>query len=498
MILETERILFFDDAWVESVENMSFTLNAPTKCGPIAVTEKEWEIQPGGGVRAYCVVPWRGGYRFYYSVTLGDGGYCLALLESDDGVSWSRPDLGVVRYGGETANNLVDVGNHWIKGLTVFVDSEAPEEHRFKLLGHNPKEGMFLLTSPDGLTFSRQKECLLPFNADSMVSAFYDPAVDRYRVYLRAWDRTRPIYNVPGSRVVAITEVQSLFEPFPLRPDPPDPWPQRPPRRMFGDELASPMRRLNREIEPYVLWCDEADPDKADIYQSAALHYAPGVYLAFPTLYFHYPPPPNGFINDGVLDLHFASSRDGITWNRKYREPYVGLDLPDGWCTKALHMLNGAATDRYRIHQYVIGSRRTHGEGRTKLDPPPDTKPRTPGSPIAHRIEQRLDGFVSLDSAYTGGTLVTAPFEIGSETLRVNIDTSASGYAHAALLDESGAPIPGYEIEASRRIQANDVRCELHWNGRPDVSALRGRKVRLMMRSRATKLYAVYYRDAEN
>ena len=494
MIFEKERVLFLDDQWVESSENVTSKLNLPVKRGPIACTEQKWELQPLGGVRGYGVVKWRDRYRFYYSVHAGPELYCLAFLESDDGVEWSRPELDVVSFQGSTKNNLVDVGNHWVKGLTIFVDPIGSDEHRFKLLGHNPREGLFLLTSPDGLRFTRQNECIAPFNTDSLVSAFYDPSVACYRVYLRAWDRTRPIDKIPGSRVVALAEIDTPFDPIPLKVNPPDPWPQKPKKRMFGDVYASPMRRLNREIEPYVLFCDETDPEKSDIYQSAALHYCPKTYLAFPTLYCHYPPPPEGFINDGVLDIQFASSRDGVVWNREHRGPYVRHDQPDGNCTKFLHMLNGVAIRNHSISQYHVGSRRSHGQGRTELDPKPDPTPPTVGAPIAYRLEQRLDGFISLDSAHSGGTVVTKAFELDCSKLQVNIDTSASGSARAGLLDESGVSIEGFGITESDKIQSNDTAYTLSWNGNSEVSRLLGRKVKLILESRATKLYAVYHR----
>lgn len=493
MLFRNERILFYDQENIERSEHVTPQLNPPVKRGSIARTEAEWELQPGG-VRGYGVVRWKDTYRFYYSAHADKYLYCLAFFESDDGVHWNRPELDAVSFRGSKKNNLVDVDNHWVKGLTVFVDPTAPDEHRFKLLGHNPREGLFLLSSPDGVRFTRQNECIAPFNTDSLVSAFFDPSVGRYRVYLRAWDRTRPIDKIPGSRVVALAEVDSLFDAIPLRQNPPDPWPQKPLKRMFGDVYASPMRRLNREIEPYVLSCDETDPEKADIYQSAAVHYCPGSYLAFPTLYYHYPPPPEGFINDGVLDLQFASSRDGVVWNRSNRGPYVRHDLPDGECTKFLHMLNGMVADEYRISQYYVGSTRTHGQGRTELDPKPDPKSPTPGASIAYRLEQRLDGFISLDSEYSGGKVVTRAFELACDELRINIDTSASGYARAGLLDESGASISGHQIADSDRIQTNDTRHILSWNGKSDIQSLRGRRVKLIIESRATKLFAVYHR----
>jgi hypothetical protein len=250
------------------------------------------------------------------------------------------------------------------------------------------------------------------------------------------------------------------------------------------------MRRVNKEL-PSVISPDDLDPPEADIYQAAAVQYLPDAYLAFPSLYYHHPWYPEGFINDGYLDLQFASSRDGVEWRRDFRGSYVRLDLPDGPCTKMMHMLVGTIPHGDRLSQYYVGGRRSHGEGRTP-DARPERQPPKIGDPIAFRLEQRIDGFVSADSGYTGGTLVTRPFLLESPNLRLNIDTSASGVAHAALLDEDGAEIPGFGVEDSDRIQGNDTQYVLTWRKESDLSTLRGKKVRLLLQSRSTKLFAIY------
>ncbi|MEO0248953.1 MAG: hypothetical protein ABIN58_05295, partial [candidate division WOR-3 bacterium] len=52
--------------------------------------------------------------------------------------------------------------------------------------------------------------------------------------------------------------------------------------------IIQPLAGINREL-PKVLGMDELDPPEADLYQAAVAHYAPDAYLAFPTLYYHYP-----------------------------------------------------------------------------------------------------------------------------------------------------------------------------------------------------------------
>lgn len=487
MVFDDSRLLFFDRRHIESAENVTLTLNPPRKMGPCLAVERDWEIK---GVRAYCIVqsPSKHEYRLYYKVEVEDR-MCLAFAVSTDGITWDRPDLGVVEFGGSTANNLVDIDGQRPNEVCIFVDPTGPDEHRYKLVCHSPEiGGMFLLTSPDGLRFRRAEGFLLRFITDNNNSSFYDPRIGRYVIYLRGWDRSRPIPPIEGTRSILRAETDDLFKPIPIDENAPEQWHLQP---KWTDIHDGGLRRMNREL-PTAMRCDDLDPPEAGLYQAAAVQYLPEAYLAFPSLYYSFPWPPAGaFINDGLLDLQFASSRDGIQWQRDFRGSYVRLDLPDGPCTKMMHMLTGMIPHGYHISQYYVGGRRSHGEGRTSKDVKVHS-PATAGNPIAHRLEQRLDGFVSADSAYTGGRLVTAPFELLSPELRLNIDTSASGVARAALLDEEGKVIPGCSLEDCDRIQGNDTAYVVSWSGRSDLSQHLGRRLKLRLESRSAKLFAVY------
>jgi len=466
------------------MEDVGLTMNPPIKRGVCLQVEKEWEL---GGARPLCIVEWQGVYRFYYKIDLGNR-TTLAFVTSTDGITWERPELGVVRFKGSTRNNLVDIGDQHPNEVCVFTDPTGPDEHRFKLVAHSQQEGgMYAMTSPDGLRFTRVPGHLLRFITDNHKNAFYDERIGKYVIYLRGWDRNRPIHPMDGSRVVMRAQTDDWFKPLAIDENAPNPWPQS--KKWDGTDSEG-LRRLNCEL-PIVLSCDDSDPPNSDLYQAAAVQYLPETYVAFPSLYYWYPWPPEGFVNDGVLDLQFAHSRDGVHWGRNFRGAYVRLDLPDGPCTKMMHMLVGMVPNGNYLSQYYVGGRRSHGEGRVKSDTKFEKKTEM-GDPLVFRTEQRIDGFVSADSAYTGGVLVTKPFTLISDSLRLNIDTSASGDAYAALLDEGESEIPGFGLAEADRIQGNDTQWALSWRKSSDVSPLIGRRVRLLLRSRSAKLFAVY------
>jgi hypothetical protein len=489
VLYDDGRLLFFDLHNISSMENVTLTLNPPVKCGACLSKEKDWEL----GARALSVVFWEGAYRFYYITGIGDGRRALAFVTSTDGVNWERPNLGVVSYKGSKSNNLVDIQDSHPGETCVFIDPIGPDEHRFKCIGHMPYEGMFMLTSPDGLRFKRAKGLLLKYGTDNHMAAFYDPIISKYRIYCRGGDNSRSIMGWKGSRMVVLGETDDLFKPIPIDKNAPDPHDYGMERPGPDGKMIRPLPGINREL-PTAIRMDDLDPPEADMYQAATVHYTANAYLAFPTLYYHYPGlDQGGFHNDGILDLQFAASRDGMLWRRDFRGSYVRLDLPEGPATKGMHMLLGMVPNGDILSQYYVGGRRTHGEGRT-LENIKGTGFHDPhvGDPIVQRLEQRMDGFVSADSAYTGGSLVTEPFVLKNKKLKINIDTSASGVAHAALLDESGAEIPGFKLEEGDRIQGNDVSYTLSWGGKSSVSKLVGKKVKLLLKSRSAKLFAVY------
>ena len=488
MLFDDDRILFFDNHSIESAENVTLALNPPVKRGGCIMVEREWETHHAW---ASCVLCWQGEYRLYHRAVIEDNRIVVAFHTSKDGVTWERPDLGAVSYKGSKSNNLCDLGKERPNEHTVFVDPIAPDEERFKLI-LNDGHGIGYMTSPDGIRFKRVDGHLLQFFLDNHMTAFYDARVKKYRIYTRGWDRSRsPRDSGMGcARVVILAENDKLTCPMPFDADAPDQHPGGEPQKSADGKVHPYLRKVNKEL-PTCLRCDELDAPETDLYQAAAVQYLPEAYLAFPSIYYSYPWPPEGFVNDGVLDLQFAASRDGLNWQRDFRQTYVGLDLPDGAASKQMHMLTGMVPNGPRISQYRYGSRFTHGENRIESSTRVDHSIAL-GDAMILRVEQRMDGFVSADSAYTGGSLVTKPFVLKSKELKINIDTSASGVAHAALLDESGAEIPGFKLEESDRIQGNDVSYTLSWGGKSSISKLVGKKVKLLLKSRSSKLFAVY------
>ena len=61
MLFRDNRILFFDQANIESSENVNLVMNPPVKAGSCLNIETEWEL---AGAHASCVIQWEGKWWF--------------------------------------------------------------------------------------------------------------------------------------------------------------------------------------------------------------------------------------------------------------------------------------------------------------------------------------------------------------------------------------------------------------------------------------------------
>jgi hypothetical protein len=162
------------------------------------------------------------------------------------------------------------------------------------------------------------------------------------------------------------------------------------------------------------------------------------------------------------------------------------MGLPDEWDRWLTMMGVGMVRRGSYLYQYYWSPGRTHDSGilRPEYDQSISTK-----SGIG-AVRQRLDGFISADFAYTGGTLTTPPLLFTGSQLRLNVDTGAMGTAFVEIRDLQGKPIPGFTRADCEEIGGNFVDTLVRWKGKSDLSALRGQPVTLHFTARGAKLYA--------
>jgi len=477
------KYLFIDGALFEDSENVTFTVNPPR------LAERVFD---GGHSHLVVNDDENGLVRIYYRVQGGR----LVVVTSEDGIHFEAPDLGPSSIG---ARNVV-VDDPVGMG-TVFVDPSAPDDERYKYVSGYEGRAIFVYTSPDGYRFKRNETSALPFRAASQSIAYYD---DQRQKYV-AFHRTDMPETVGGhtERASVRTETTDVMRPWPFRPFSPEEQLAIGKQRRIGTTIPwyldnGPLTPGGFGVEyPVGLAPDDAlDPVGTDIYVPKCVKYpwAPDTYLAFPLMYFHYHdegPRTRQELGrrernrgSGPLETQVAVSRDGITWKRYPRPAYIEIGRHDGFDIHKNYIGHGMVRRGDEIWQYYFGSEQYHSSWSTK------------GREAVFRVVQRLDGFVSADTPYGGGQLVTRPLTFDGDRLVLNIDTGATGYAQVGLLQANGTPIEGFSIDDCVYINGDHVEIEVEWLGKgTDISALAGRPIKVVVQSRGTKLYSMQFVD---
>lgn len=478
------KYLFIDDALVQESENLTFNVNPPRRAERVLDNvQGHLVIFDDGGdlVRLYCKGP-------------KDS---LAVLTSRDGVHWDKPDLG---HSYEGARNVViedPVGMG-----TIFVDPNALPDERIKYFSGYRGRGYYIYTSPDGLHFKRNETSALPFRAASQSIAYYD---DQRQTYV-AFHRSDMPETAAGKTERAFVRTETT--------DPMRPWPFKPVSQ--SEHLAVARERRIGKLLPWYLdngpltppgfgieyptafaTMDGFDPPATDIYVPKNVKYAwaTDTYLAFPIFYFHYEgqgPRTREILGEesrklgsGTLETQLAVSRDGLHWKRYPRPPYIKLGRHDGLDIHKVYIAHGMVKRGEELWQYYYGSEDYHSPWKKKGEG---------GRDAVFRVVQRFDGFVSADTPYTGGQLVTRPLTFTGNRLVLNIDTGAAGYAQVGLLNKEGQPVEGYGLDDCVYINGDFMETEVEWLDKgKDVSALAGQPVQLVFRTRGAKLYTLQF-----
>ena len=113
----------------------------------------------------------------------------------------------------------------------------------------------------------------------------------------------------------------------------------------------------------------------------------------------------------------------------------------------------------------------------------------------------RLDGFVSVNAPWRGGTVTTKPLTFaaapgGKATcLLLNASTSGAGFIRCEIRNGSGAPILGFTLAESKEIYGDEIDLAMAWKGGDDVKSLAGKPIALHFEMKDADIYA--YRFGE-
>lgn len=452
VMLGSRKHVFIDEVMVDKKENVKLTLNPPAKGVKLNINAA-WDasfFEHEG--RIYTVKS--EGYE-------GDEGP-IELFVSDDGVNFEQPRLGLIEHNGSKQNNLIMLGlPSWGK---YFKDTNpaCPPEELFKATLWVAQRGIYLYFSPDVIHWRRNETCMLPLVSGGGCETFWDNQQGMYLNYIKR-DGSYSTGDYPNyGRSVTMFKTRQVNKTWPF----------------------------NRVANPYfegwafpavtgegvtIMGPNLMDPDNGQIFRTRPQKYiwAPDTYVAF--------------LIRGGADM--ALSRDGVHW-KICSDEGLGYYLAAGMKFNGRQIgeptvANGMIRRGDRIWQYancrVAGVEGAH----------------------TYKIEQRLDGFMSLDAGDQAGVVITRPFVFQGNKLVLNV--AAKGSVKVAILNLPGMEITGYNVGLTNRpkrpvtgfgiddcdpITGDSVRYVITWKGNADVGNLSGQVVRLRFEMQDAKLYA--------
>ena len=103
--LPPPRHLFLEPAALTELDKVALHVNPPERRELIIQPDQPWEQLM---ISFYLTVLDDGGkLRLWYICRDKANHANVAYAESTDGIHWTKPDLGIVKYEGSTSNNLV-------------------------------------------------------------------------------------------------------------------------------------------------------------------------------------------------------------------------------------------------------------------------------------------------------------------------------------------------------------------------------------------------------
>ena len=251
---------------------------------PLLRAEKPWESYCiGGGTVIREGDLWRMWYGAFDKNYKRDDDQCCCYAESSDGVHWTRPDLGIVEYGGSKNNNILisgpQSGGYCLS--CVFLDEGRAAGDRYRMTWHRflPQNAWWVYggASSDGIHWKLLPQPVYARNSDTTTPCIPDGG--KYRLYTRIWQGG----DFKGARAVGYAESDH-----------------------FGD-FPEPVE---------ILSADAQDPEGMQFYSNAATKLKDGLYVMLPAAF---------YTKNQTVRCHLAWSRDGVHFTRYGREPVVDL-----------------------------------------------------------------------------------------------------------------------------------------------------------------------------
>jgi hypothetical protein len=396
-------------------------------------------------------------FKMWYHAGWYDG---IAYAVSEDGIHWRRPMLDVV-----LGTNRV-IQKQYRNGVVVWLDHEtANPMQRFKMFhwafpSKNPDEGHGVVsTSHDGIHWSEPVDT---GHCGDNTTAFYNPFRKKWVFSIRKGNRlgrVRYYYECDDFMMDALwPDNDTVF------------WTRT-------DSLDLPNPELGNWNRGNKLFSSQLYDLNAVAYESIML----GLFAIIKG-YDNEVVRENGFPK--LNDLYLGYSRDGFHWHRPDRSSFIASSArKDTWNRGYLHAAGGICLIVHDELYFYFGA--------WSGNSPVYGSHRYAGGSTGLAVLRR-DGFTSMNSNFTMGSLTTKPviFNRG-KYLFVNIN-SRDGVLRAEILDVKGNVIGPFSVNNCMSISKDSTCQMIFWKDEHDLSRLKGQPVKFRFYLTNGQLYSFW------
>ena len=479
--LGDRRALFVDELLIAKREGLELKLHNPRPRETVMTYDAPWE---GSGSDFQRLIRVGDTFRMYYMATqltmnngakIGGGDVYACVVESKDGIHWTRPDLGLFEFKGSKHNNIV-----WsepkLDNFTPFFDANpaCPPDERYKAATAGGARVLWGMKSADGIHWSRiiEEPIITHGLFDTQNNAFWDAQRNQYWCYIRGFhDQDGKSVSATNHGTVGIRDIR-----------------------------VATSKDFRHWTEPQILKFVDS-PDEALYTNQVEPYYrAPEIFVGFPTRYVDrvFSPAAMRSLPDPVhrqrrmsyvprygtvvTDGQFMTSRDGITfhrWDETFLRP--GPEQSNNWVYgdgyQSLGLIEVPAEDPTAPNELAFYADEGHWkEGET-----------------LRRYTMRIDGFVSLHARQKPGEVVTRALTFSGRSLTLNFATSAAGSIRVELQDANRQPIPGFTLVDCDELFGDTIDRTVTWRDRGGLSSLEGKVVHLRMVLGDADLYSLKF-----
>ena len=471
--------LFLDDEEVQDHPGFTRKVQRPERHPePVLEGDRPWE----SSVQLWGSVLWDEEQQlfkaWYYSMNhdvhlrTGEGHY-VCYATSRDGITWDKPELGIVSCEGSEATNIVyptdgspgpdpwgvvldtreaDPARRYKMGMYLQrpgpdippeepgLEREAKNAYR-KVLFEKIRDshGMYGAYSPDGLHWTLEDRALVPRGGDAG-TLVYDPMHQRYIAMTRRYETVMDHFTIEWKRYRRVIALST------------------------SDDFSS-WSRLKTVLKP-----DDFDDPQDQMYVMTPFVYG-RQYIGF-----------IGMLHSATElgPVQLATARDIEHWSRVgRREEFLPVGPPGSWDGAWSSISsNPPALVGDKLYMWYSGRRQAHG------------------SEARHRgaiglATLRKDGFVALRCGISGGEMMTEEIEVTGPRLSLNA-ICLFGRVQVRVIDDVSVP-EGYDFESCNGFERADaIDHPITWGDEErDLTPFVGRKVRLHFQAdNATSLFA--------